>query len=384
MDCGGMIYLSSIDRGTIEGLLLNWRSQFPDMGVLAMIPEAEKSQVAKLQAQCRHHQIPICGAIFPQLIYGSEFRARGICLYRFDTMPYVALHTGVPDDAHESAQAIATGVSAELADDTPATLFLLLDGQLPNISTLLDELYLRLANRVHYAGANAGSETFQPMPCLFDSHSLVGNGVLVILLKPHQGAVLEHGYQTHAHSLPATSTDGNRIIHIDWRPAFEVYQELVRGQFGVEITRENFYRYAVHFPFGILRANHCTLVRIPVMLDDDNALFCIGEVPAHAMLTLLAAPRVDSLSTVETLQHGLAQLRGRPTANAVLLFYCAGRRQHLGQTAAAEELHTFSRLTQACCVAGALALGEIGESTLGGYPLFQNATLVTADWGTGA
>lgn len=378
-----MIYLSSIDMGKIEGLLLNWRSKFPNMGVLAMLPEAEKSQVPKLQAQCRQHQIPIRGAIFPQLIYGSEFHPGGICLLRFDTMPYVALHTGVPGNAPESAHAIATGVSAELADDTPATLFLLLDGQLPNISTLLDELYLRLANRVHYAGVNAGSETFQPMPCLFDSHSLVGNGVLVILLKPHRGAVLEHGYQTQAHSLPATSTDGNRIIHIDWRPAFEVYQELVRGQFGVEITRENFYSYAVHFPFGILRANHCTLVRIPVMLDDDNALFCIGEVPAHSMLTLLEAPRVDSLSTVETLRQGLAQLRGSPAANAVLLFYCAGRRQHMGQAAAAEELGIFSRFTQAGCVAGALALGEIGESTLGGYPLFQNATLVTADWGTG-
>lgn len=379
-----MIYLSSIDMVRIEGLLLNWRAEFPDMGVLAILPEAEKSHVSELQARCRQHRIPICGAIFPQLIFGSEFHSGGICLLRFDTMPYVALHTGVLADTSESAQAIATGVSAALSDDTPATLFLLLDGLLPNISTLLDELYLRLANRVHYAGVNAGSETFQPMPCLFDSRSLVGNGVLAILLKPHRGAVLEHGFQAQAHPLLATSTDGNRIIHIDWRPAFDVYQELVRGQFGVEITRENFYRYAVHFPFGILRANHCTLVRIPVMLDDDNALFCIGEVPAHSMLTLLEAPRVDSVSTVATLQQGLAQLRGSPLADALVLFYCAGRRQQLGQAAAADELSMFTRLTQAGCVAGALALGEIGESTLGGYPLFQNATLVTADWVTGA
>ncbi|MCK9604875.1 MAG: FIST C-terminal domain-containing protein [Methylomonas sp.] len=378
-----MIYFSSIDKLKIEALLLNWRTEFPNMGVLAMVPEAEKSQVLKLQALCRRHQIPLCGAIFPQLIYGNEFHCSGICLLRFDIMPYVALHTGVLDDTLASAQAIALGVSPELIDDIPATLFLLLDGLLPHISTLLDELYLRLANRVHYAGVNAGSESFQAMPCLFDSYRLVGNAVLVILLKPHRGAVLEHGYQTQAQSLHATSTDGNRIIHIDWRPAFEVYQELVRAEFGVDITRENFYSYAVHFPFGILRANHCTLVRIPVMLDEDNALFCIGEVPAHSMLTLLAAPRVDSVNTVETLQQGLTELRGNPEANGVLLFYCAGRRQHMGQAAAVEELRLFSEVTRPAAVAGALALGEIGKSTLWGYPLFQNATLVTADWEIG-
>lgn len=275
---------------------------------------------------------------------------------------------------------IAADLGPYLDDNIPATLFLMLDAMLPNIGSLLDELYLRLANRVQYAGVNAGSESFQPMPCLFDSHKVVSNGVLALLLKPHQGAILEHGYQIQENALPATSTDGNRIIQIDWRPAFEVYQELVYSQFGVEIDRDNFYRYAVHFPFGILRANHNVLVRIPVMLDDDNALFCIGEVPAHAMLTLLEAPRVDSLSTLETLQKGLADLRGDPAAKQLLLFYCAGRRQHLGDQAAAEELRVFSQLTQAPVVAGGLALGEIGGSTLWGYPLFQNATLVTADW----
>lgn len=378
----GMVYFSSIDMERIESLLLDWRTQFPEMGVLAMLPEAEKHHVPTLQAQCRRHQIPVCGAIFPQLIYGTAFHPGGICLLRFDSMPYIALHKDLLDAA-ASAERIAAGVGAALDDNTPATLFLLLDGLLPNISTLLDELYLRLANRVHYAGVNAGSETFKPLPCLFDSDSLAGGGVLVILLKPHQGAILEHGYQTQAHALPATSTDGNRIIHIDWRPAFEVYQELVRAQFGVEITRENFYRYAVHFPFGILRANHCTLVRIPVMLDDGNALFCIGEVPAHSMLTLLEAPQVDSQSTVETLRDGLAQLRGSQNPGGLLLFYCAGRKQHMGDAAAEQELRMFSEVNNTTAVAGALALGEIGESTLWGYPLFQNATLVAADWGAG-
>lgn len=377
-----MMYFPSIDTDTIEQQLLDWQTQYPRMGILALLPEAEKSAVPGLQVQCDRRRIPLYGAIFPQLIFAAEFHQTGICLLRFDSMPHAALIDHLAHDAAgatAAAELIAANVSPQLDDDTPATLFMMLDAMLPNISTLLDELYLRLANRVNYAGVNAGSETFQPMPCLFDGHKLVENGVLLLLLKPHRGAILEHGYQIQEHLLPATSTAGNRIIQIDWRPAFEVYQELVQNQFGVEINRENFYRYAVHFPFGILRANHSVLVRIPVMLDDDNALFCIGEVPPHSMLTLLEAPRVDSVSTLETLQQGLSQLRGDPAGSELLLFYCAGRRQHLGD-AAADELRGFSQFTRASAVAGGLALGEIGGSTLWGYPLFHNATLVTTEW----
>ena len=382
-----MMYFPVIEVDVIERQLLEWLALKPHMGVFIILPEAEKDQVTILQSHFHKHRIPLCGAIFPQLIYGSEFHCTGVCLLRFDTMPYMVLHDHLPHDttgAAETAELIAAAISPHLEDDIPATLFMFLDAMLPNISTLLDELYLRLANRVQYAGVNAGSETFEPMACLFDGTRIVENGVLVMLLKPHQGAILEHGYQIQDNLLPATSTDGNRIIQIDWRPAFEVYQELVRSQFGVEINRENFYQYAVHFPFGILRANHNVLVRIPVMLDDDNALFCIGEVPAHAMLALLEAPQVDSSSTLKTLQFGLSQLQGDTEDKELLLFYCAGRRQYLSDATASEELLTFNQLTQAAGVAGGLVLGEIGGSTLWGYPLFQNATLVAAHWGSGA
>ncbi|TPQ25604.1 FIST signal transduction protein [Methylomonas koyamae] len=376
-------YFPSIELAAIESRLAEWRALFPEMGVLALFPEAEKASIPALQALCNRGGLPLCGAMFPQLIYGTGFRSSGVCLLRFDRMPYAALFDVARQDAigaAEAAETIAGHVGRYLEDQVPATLFLVLDALLPNIGSLLDELYLRLANRVHYAGVNAGSETFQAMPCLFDNQRIIGNGVLALLLKPHDGAVLEHGYRSEAETLPATSTDRNRIIHIDWRPAFEVYQELVRAKFGVEITRDKFYQYAVHFPFGILRANHTTVVRIPVMLDADNALYCIGEVPPHSMLALLDAPQVDSPDTLQSLHGGLSKLSGAPAGRELLLFYCAGRRQHLGAASAGEELAIFQNLSQASAIAGGLALGEIGDTTLWGYPLFHNATVVTAAW----
>jgi hypothetical protein len=218
------------------------------------------------------------------------------------------------------------------------------------------------------------------MPCLFDGTRVVQNGVLLMLLAPHKGAILEHGYHANPHTSYATSTNGNCISQIDWQPAFNVYQELVREHYGEEVTAENFYQYGVHFPFGIVRANHHVVVRIPVMLAEDGALFCVGEVPANSVLTLLKAPTVRSVETLHNLNEGLKALNGDITDAELLLFYCAGRRMHLGIEMASTELEAFAGLTQTARVSGALSLGEIGGSTVQGYPLFHNATLVTLRW----
>jgi hypothetical protein len=386
MSAPGMHFFSTLDEAAVEALLDDWRAAHPQMGVLALLPVAEHGAVERLQAICARHSVPLVGAVFPALIESGEFRVEGLWLLRLDVMPFVVLHEDLPRDAVGAALAaeqIGGQLRAQITGDAPVTLFLLFDALVPNISTLLDELYVQLANRVHYVGANAGSETFQPTRCLFDNTRLIQNGVLLMLLQPHLGAMLAHGYGAPPKMISATSTEGNRIRQIDWRPAFEVYQELVRAQSGVEITRENFYEHAVHFPFGIIRANREVLVRIPVALEDDGSLFCVGEVPPNAVLTLLEAPKIDSQHTLQTLVQGLTELNGDLSAREMLLFYCAGRRLHLGLDAATGELRHFSQLSRAASMAGALSLGEIGSSLQWGYPLFHNATLVAMRWDKG-
>jgi hypothetical protein len=378
-----MYFLPQVDSTELSQVLLVWQSAFPKMGVCAFVPEAQKEDVTALQAQCAKLHVPLVGAIFPALIKDGQFMTSGLWLLRLDEMPYHALYADLPQDAEAAEQLThhwAQEISAQLAAEDEATLFMLFDAMVPNVGSLLDNLYLDLANRVHYTGANAGSETFQPMPCLFDAERLISNGLLLLLLPNHKGAVVEHGYHAPEHSVYATSTSGNCISHIDWRPAFEVYQELVQSQHNVHITAENFYQHAVHFPFGILRANHHVVVRIPVMLKDDGSLFCVGEVPANSVLTLLKSPSVDSQETLQVLDRGLAAMNGQSQAPDLLLFYCAGRRMHLGLDQATVELAEFEHRTGDSQVAGVLTLGEIGSSTVHGYPLFHNAALVATHW----
>jgi hypothetical protein len=60
----------------------------------------------------------------------------------------------------------------------------------------------------------------------------------------------------------------------------------------------------------------------------------------------------------------------------VLNFYCAGRRQHLGEDKAVDELIRLRQALGSPPLFGAFSLGEVGSSQRGGYPLFHHACLV--------
>ncbi|MFO1370948.1 MAG: FIST N-terminal domain-containing protein [Candidatus Competibacteraceae bacterium] len=346
--------------------------------MLVLLPEAEAAKLAILQTSCRELSLPLIGGIFPALLLNSAFVTEGVWLLRLNPMPPAGLLANLNTPGADPAEQIATAIIPHLAA-ARTTLFMIFDAMIPNIASILDGLYLQLADRVRYVGVNAGSETFQPLPCLFDQQQLIANGVLWLLLPEDCGAILEHGYQAPEQLLAATATEGNRIISIDWRPAFEAYQELMCAQYHVELTPENFYQYATHFPFGILRANDEIIVRIPVALEADGSLFCIGEIPPNAVLTLLQASKANSQHTVDWIARGLAELHGPTSGRNLLVFYCAGRRLHLGADAPSE-LVDLSEKTGVRCLAGGLSLGEIGNNHEWGYPLFHNATMMCITW----
>lgn len=369
-------FASALDPAIAETLLA-WVQDFPQAAVLALVAEANQGEVAALQRQCNEARLPLLGGIFPALLDGVGFKSQGVLLLRLDQAPVYriveGLSTGVP--GNDALIEVMATVAASLEDgQDKGTLLMIFDAMVPTIESWLAALYRRIGRRVHYLGVSAGSETFQPMPCLFDNRRLVQDAVLIAALAKMPGGVLEHGYQPPEKMITATATKGNRIMSIDWRPALAVYSELARNEYGVDITAENFYQYGVHFPFGVVRASGEVLVRIPVAIDDDGALFCIGETPENAILTLLRAESVDQLQTVNRLVQDLGDIR----SNSVLTFYCAGRRMHDPQRAT-EELALLAQRLPAS-LAGALSLGEIGSSSRDGYPLFHNATLICADW----
>lgn len=372
--------LVPLDSHSITAALAEMASGQSGISILALLPEAEKEALPGLQAACREQGISLTGAIFPALISDRCFVNNGVWLL---PLARGARRVIIPD-----LQAAGVDMAARIAGDVrkvlddfagagaKPTLFMIFDAMVPNLGSLLEALYLDLANNVDYSGVCAGSESFQPMPCLFDETRVFGGGMVGVLLPGDVPTAMAHGFTQPERAMSATSTDGNRIAMIDWEPAFSVYQRVIKAEYGIDLTRENFYHYAVHFPFGLQCANGEVVVRIPVGLNDDGSLYCVGEVPENALLVLLKAPEAGADGCLDVL---LDRMSAAPDHRKLLTFYCAGRRMHLAE-GAERELKQLTDVGRFDRIGGAMSLGEIGSIRRGGYPMFHNATLVCRPW----
>ncbi|MDH5527817.1 MAG: FIST C-terminal domain-containing protein [Nitrospirota bacterium] len=370
-------YVPLPSEASVLEALKRWPGGTPEGGMLVLVAESDRESVPHIQKAFAGAGRPLAGAVFPELIVDEVFVTGGALLLPLPGETGITLVEGLSGhgDAESALAQVAEMVEARNAGNGD-TLFLIFDCMVPDIGTLLDGLYLSLADRVHYAGVNAGSETFQPIDCLFDGERFVGDAALALLLPDQPGAILAHNYHAPTEVITATAASGNRVTTIDWQPAFDVYQRLIQSMYGVKVTPENFYQHAAHFPLGILRLDGEVVVRIPVALGEDGDVTCVGEIPENAVLTLLRAVEADAPDTV---RH-VARYAAEHPSPLMQTFYCAGRRMHLGDAARRELADLHERL-KGTRMAGALSLGEIGSEKDGGYPLFHNATLVCMPWG---
>ena len=370
------VYFDSSTDDGINYMLSRWKREAPGGACLALVAEYNKNDVSALQQTANKIGYPLLGAMFPELIANGDFHKQGVVLMYFPQRPRYWLLPELPQDSDFINRQLDELVASIRQSSTPeSSLFMIFDGMVPNIATILEKMYLRLSNNVNYFGVNAGSERFQPMPSLFDNEQYVGNGLLACLLPNHPGAMLAHDYRIPQMQVTATATEGNRIASINWRPAFEVYQEMVQQHYDVEITPENFYEYGVHFPFGISRLGGDQLVRIPVALQGDGSLFCVGEVQVNTLLTVSNAVPAGSDETACKIGAYAREIDGK----VALSFYCAGRRMHLNGGASAE-LRTLVQHAEPKQLFGALSLGQIGSVGNSNYPLFHNAAVIAAPW----
>jgi hypothetical protein len=371
--------LATVSPQEIDAALQSWDGLPPGSGLLALVCEQEHGAVAMLQQGARTRDIPLVGAVVPGVIAGGRLQRHGALLLtlspatQWEILPLP--RTGATTN-EMALQALADFTDRHAAAAGGDTLLLLIDAMTPDIASLLNRLYLDIGDQVSYAGSSVGSETFQSVPCLFDHEVFVQDAVLALLLHAHPGATMAHHYRGSDDLRVATATVGNRIRTIDGRPAFEVYRELMASEYGIPLEQDNFYRYAVHFPFALNRAQGEPLVRIPVATADDGSVFCSGEVPENALLSIVRAVEAGDLATAHEVGGHVRSLG----STGVLGFYCAGRLMHLGEEAAIAELQALAGILAPAPLFGALSLGEIGCVGQQRYPAFHNATLVAIPW----
>ena len=100
MISGPWFYSPDFDPALVIPSLKEWHQSYPESGVFALVAEGSKDKVPDLQEYCRQVDMPLVGAIFPEIIHASTFAKEGVLFIRMDEMPSYILHENVGTEKH--------------------------------------------------------------------------------------------------------------------------------------------------------------------------------------------------------------------------------------------------------------------------------------------
>ena len=320
---------------------------------------------------------PLWGGIFPEIIHQNEKVSQGTLAAGFTCPVEIVNLDNLSMEPFLMRQMIeSTYGKSDLRDQT---MFVFADGLSSHIEKLRDSLFQTLGDIPNYMGGGAGSLQFIPRPCIVTSEGLKENAAVLALVRRKSGVGVAHGWQPLSEPHKVTAAEGNRIISIDWQPAYEVYQEIVENLSGCSFSQQDFFQMAKSYPLGIMNMDLEMIVRDPIGTNPVKELICVGDVPVNTIIHVLRGDResllqgaADSKEMAST-RYQTATGHAADTAAAMIVIDCISRVLYLNHDFQ-EELKTVKTDVP---LMGALTLGEFAN-VKGGHVAFHNKTIVTA------
>lgn len=345
-------------------------------GLMVLACDANDWSAAELDPVLKSAAKPVFGGIFPQIIHGRRNHERGTLVIGLRVKPEVISVHGLSDagaDFDAQIEECAGRWQAMCEAEGDGTLVVFMDGLSKRIAALVQSLFFQFGLEQNFIGGGAGSLSFEQKPCVITPRGVIADAAVIARLPVPGGVGVAHGWEPISEGIKVTAADGNLIKTLEWRPAFEVYRELVEADSGRVFGGDNFFDIAKGYPFGIGKLGTELTVRDPLMTDADGGLVCVGEVPQGCFVKILkGTPR--SLVAAAARARELAEISAREKVGgepAAFFIDCISRVLFLGEGIAAE----FEAASAGRPLFGALTLGEIANNGRD-YLEFYNKTAV--------
>jgi hypothetical protein len=291
---------------------------------------------------------PIVGGVFTGLLDKGVKYSQGILSLG---LPY-ALDTKVIDLSDKVKIHAGVRDFYETTDCKDKSMVVFVDAFADNKITFIEQLYNHFGISVSYVGGGAGSLSFKRKPVVFNEHGIFENSAVLGMMDKNIQVGVSHGWTPISHPLKVTETDGNIVKSIDWEPALDVYQKLIKEHSGLIPNKENFFDVAKSYPFGISKIQSNFVVRDPISIH-ESGLLIVDEIPQGEFIYVLHADK-------EKLLKGAADARDRGVSNresAVFCIDCISRVLYLGDDFG-EEIYTIDKTKN---IFGIFSLGEIAN-----------------------
>lgn len=315
---------------------------------------------------------PIMGGVFPQVLHGDRAYNTGFVLVALKERLTVRV---VDQLSSDDADYEALVEQAFEGVESAPTMFVFVDGLAKRVASLVDGLYVNFGTQPKYIGGGAGSLSFVQKPCLYSNQGLLMDAAVIGMSAAQTALGVGHGWKSIVPDWQVTKVDRNVVQEINYKPAFEVYQQAVNQHSRTPITRENFFDIAQSFPFGINKLAGEKIVRDPIAVTPEGYIVCVGELSQGDYVDLLTAQPQDLFEAARQTAE-MAQQQGSGQPHRMTLFIdCISRALFLKDAFNQEVAIVRSVTGEQTPLVGALVLGEIANSGAG-YLEFYNKTSV--------
>jgi hypothetical protein len=334
---------------------------------LVFIAEKSAHYAKKLIASFNSHQIKIFGGIYPTIFFNKQKYDEGFLILSLPMAEHVLTLSALDDSTF----------NIDFTLENINTAILLTDGLMEQTDTFLRKVYSKFGNEMNIVGGGAGFMSLTQQPCLFTNDGIFKDCGILALLKNKSKIGVKHGWEVFDGPFIATSTQKNVIIELNWRPAFEVYKEAIENNSTYIFKTDNFFEIAKRFPFGIYKEGTEYIVRDPFVLNDDNSITCISEIPENSTLQILTG-NPDTLIQAAMEVAKMTNSVFNENSN-FLIFDCISRVMFLNDRFK-DELEVIGKVycTDKIEIFGVATLGEIASDGMG-FVEFYNKTIVACN-----
>ncbi len=321
----------------------------------------------KMNALLKSSSIPVIGGIFPEVIFEGKSYDQGSIIIDMEQ----EMKTLVIDDfsSNEAVEALLEKHLGEL-DPNGKTVFVFADALLDKKAMVFEELYNLFGTLPRYIGGGAGTLEFNSFPCLYTNRGMAEGSITIGICDLDTSVGVAHGWEPITEPLKVTKAEGNKIITLNWKPAMQVYQEIVEKHSGQPFDYDNFFDTTKSYPFGVSKLDSEKIVRDPYMTENDM-IFTLDTIEEGSHVSVL-------YGNTESLLDGASKARSRAESSKeiknLFLIDCISRVLYMGEEFSAE----LNKLDAQNIGFGALTLGEIANNGDSFLEVYNKTAVVCA------
>lgn len=358
------LFSPDLTEEALGQILSNFTEHESIQSILLLIGSNSFNQPA-FQSLIKACPKPILGGVFPGIIHSGKLHEKGILA--------IGLKDEMKVDFLPLEAKINQGALEQLAKDLRVengdSLFLFIDSMAQGKERMVHELFNLYGTEAHYLGGGTGTLDFLPFESLIHPGGFIGDGIVIGHVQKDIPMGVAHGWTSISKNLKVTEAEDNKVISINWEPAFEVYRSIVEEHSGEVFDDQNFFELSKSYPFGklLIQAEH--VVRDPYQTE-GNSLLLVNSVAPGEFVQIMNGNTNDLL---EATDRARMQVKSKCNEEPNFCIDCVSRMLFLADNFDAE----LQAMAGGNTLSGALTIGEIANRGENYLELF-NKTIALA------